>query len=414
MATKMVNYKNSKKMDTKALTKALKLAYSHDIFQHIASQLGVKFNTRQKVKAWFREDKNPSASIYKNKAGEYKYKDWAGVEMDCIDCWAMAFTRTKGEAISEIKQLVGLADGTGRAFSTPIHIKPPEPTPEPEPQYINPKIILASCNTAQYPNNYFVQWLVGLVGKDVAYQACQRYNVGTSHSTLFGNGAVVFWYVDKMIRIRQPKIVPYNPTNGKRVRTFKMEFFTPKPYTKVNGYTPCIFGEHLLAGVGDGQQVCIVESEKTAIVASILYPNYIWLASGGAGKLANQWGVNTQTAKALQGNKILLVVDCDTAGRQGYELAQTELAKVGITCKLVDLFERNDKFDLCDFIVQELTSPQPEHHTPHPEQQAEPEQHHTPQPQHLPTLPPELVDNTQLALLIKTLDLELVNTCEHS
>jgi hypothetical protein len=29
-------------------------------------------------------------------------------------------------------------------------------------------------------------------------------------------------------------------------------------------------------------------------------------------------------------------------------------------------------------------------------------------------LPPELVDNTQLALLIKTLDLELVNTCEHS
>lgn len=400
---KIVNYKNTKKMNTKAL----KLAYSHEIFQHIAICKGYKFSTTHKVKAWFRVDKNPSASVYKNKAGEYKYKDWAGVEMDCIDCWAMAFNRTKGEAINEIMQWAGLADGTGRAFSTHVHIKPPEPIPEPEPQYINPKIMAASCNTAQYPNNYFVQWLVGLVGKDVAYQACKRYNVGTSHGTLFGNGATVFWQVDKMQRIRQPKVVPYNPTNGKRVRTFKMEFFTPKPYTKANGYTPCIFGEHLLAT--DGQQVCVVESEKTAIVASILYPNYIWLASGGAGKLASQWGVNAQTAKALQGNKILLVVDCDKAGRQGYELAQTELAKVGITSKLVDLFERNDKFDLCDFIVQELTSPQTE-------QQAQPEQkaeHHTPQqaqPEHLPTLPAELAAHPQLALLIKTLDLELETT----
>jgi len=379
--------------------KALKLAYSHDIFQHIASQLGVKFNTRQKVKAWFREDKNPSASIYKNKAGEYKYKDWAGVEMDCIDCWAMAFTRTKGEAISEIKQWAGLADGQGRAFSTPVHIKPPEPTPEPEPQYINPKIMAASCNTAQYPNNYFVQWLVSLLGKDVAYQACQRYNVGTSHSTLFGNGAVVFWYVDKMARVRQPKVAPYNPTNGKRIQgKYVRDFDVPEQYRNGKGYKPCIFGEHLIT---DGQHVCIVESEKTAIVASIMYPNYIWLASGGADKLANQWGVNAQTAKALQGNKVQLIVDCDPKGRQGYELAQTELAKVGINCTVVDLFpERTDKFDLCDFIVQQLTQ--------YYEQQAE---HHTPQPQHLPTLPAELVGNTQLALLIKTLDLELVNSC---
>ena len=401
--------------------KALKLAYSYEILQHIASQLGVKFNTRQKVKAWFREDKNPSVNIQKNKqTGEYEYKDWAvaGKAIDCIDCWAMAFNRTKGEAINEIMQWAGLADGQGRAFSTPVHIKPPEPTPEPEPQYINPKIMAASCNTAQYPNNYFVQWLVGLVGKDVAYQACQMYNVGTSHSTLFGNGATVFWQVDKMARVRQPKVMPYNPTNGKRVRDkYDRPVDVPKQYRNNKGYKPCIFGEHLLST--DGQQVCIVESEKTAIVASILYPNYVWIASGGAGNIANQ-----TAAKALQGNKILLVVDCDTAGRQAYELAQTELSKVGITCKLVDLFERTDKFDLCDFIVQELTNPQTELPTPHPEQQAQPEQqaehhtpqpeqHHTPQPQHLPTLPAELAAHPQLAQLIKALDLELVNSCEH-
>lgn len=42
----------------------------------------------------------------------------------------------------------------------------------------------------------------------------------------------------------------------------------------------CVFGEHLLR-VYPNNPVIIVESEKTAIVCAMLFPSYLWLATGG-------------------------------------------------------------------------------------------------------------------------------------
>ena len=42
----------------------------------------------------------------------------------------------------------------------------------------------------------------------------------------------------------------------------------------------CFIGEHLLAENPD-KLIAIVESEKTAIIASFYLPQYVWLASGG-------------------------------------------------------------------------------------------------------------------------------------
>jgi len=134
-----------------------------------------------------------------------------------------------------------------------------------------------------------------------------------------------------------------------------------------------------------------------------MYPDYVWLATGGATMLSSE------KAKALQNYGVILCYDADDAGRRAAQKAQTIFANLGIKNSYKDYFpNKTDGYDLADYVGDLLAEQQAEHHTPElptPEQ-AEPE--------HLPTLPAELVGNTQLALLIKTLDLELVNTCEHS
>jgi hypothetical protein len=46
----------------------------------------------------------------------------------------------------------------------------------------------------------------------------------------------------------------------------------------------CLFGLHLLSG--NNKIVAIAESEKTAVVASMYIPEYVWLATGGKGNFA--------------------------------------------------------------------------------------------------------------------------------
>lgn len=49
-----------------------------------------------------------------------------------------------------------------------------------------------------------------------------------------------------------------------------------------------LYGEHLLYDLG-GKNCVIVESEKTAFVMSLLYPSFIWLATGGLNQLSKDY-----------------------------------------------------------------------------------------------------------------------------
>ena len=47
----------------------------------------------------------------------------------------------------------------------------------------------------------------------------------------------------------------------------------------------CLFGEYLLPTRPEAP-VCLVESEKTAVVCSITHPQFLWLATGGCKQLS--------------------------------------------------------------------------------------------------------------------------------
>jgi len=62
-----------------------------------------------------------------------------------------------------------------------------------------------------------------------------------------------------------------------------------------------------------GWGVAIVESEKTAIIASLLMPAFTWLACGSL------TGLNPQKCAVLQGRQVILFPDAN-----GYEQWQTK------------------------------------------------------------------------------------------
>ena len=79
----------------------------------------------------------------------------------------------------------------------------------------------------------------------------------------------------------------------------------------------CFFGLHLLGVVGG--EVCVVEAEKTAVICSELYPQYLWLAAGGMNEL------QLNKFFPLRHHKVILFPDTDPdsmAFTRWYDAAQ--------------------------------------------------------------------------------------------
>ncbi len=176
--------------------------------------------------------------------------------------------------------------------------------PRAAPSFIPPELAIHSfCN---YNDNNFVQFLISRFGKDDAMAAVKQYHIGTSR---YWRGATVFWQADASRYVRTGKIMLYNRDTGKRVK---------QPYSHINWahrvlqlkdfeLMQCLFGEHLLhtgsAWLPKTKEVAIVESEKTAVIASIYLPQFTWLACGSLTNLTYE------KCKVLRGLKVTLFPD---------------------------------------------------------------------------------------------------------
>ncbi|MEM9981833.1 MAG: DUF6371 domain-containing protein, partial [Bacteroidota bacterium] len=126
-----------------------------------------------------------------------------------------------------------------------------------------------------YEANHFIQFLINLFGNEITDELISRYFIASSKHW---KGATVFWQIDTQGKIRTGKIMLYNPTTGKRIKEHIHWAHKALKQPKFE-LEQCLFGEHLL--IDTTRPVAIVESEKTAIIASIYLPEFIWLASGG-------------------------------------------------------------------------------------------------------------------------------------
>lgn len=259
------------------------------------------------------------------------------------------------------------------SFDTPQPkaYKPRPVTPQPKPvSFIPVEVFKASLKA--HETNHFVKFLIDLFGVEVASQLVSRYFIATSKHW---NGATVFWQIDTQGKVRTGKIMLYNPTTGKRVKNLELPVYWVHKALKQPEFElrQCLFGEHLL--IDKTKPVAIVESEKTAVIASVYLPQFIWLAFGGI-------GFNADKSQVLKGRTVTLFPDCSlpkegkpTAFEQWSSKAK-ELSHLAIFT-VSDLLERKateaekkQGFDLADYLIKydykAFALPEPEATEPPP------------------------------------------------
>ena len=128
--------------------------------------------------------------------------------------------------------------------------------------------------------------LCDTVIQETAKSLVEKYRIGTTK-----DGYAVFYQFDIRDRCRAGKIIPYNPRTGHRIKDgsipaamwvhsrLKALHQLPQDWT----LSQCLFGEHLLPLCPD-LPVALVETEKTAVICSAVFPEFLWLSTGGLGQ----------------------------------------------------------------------------------------------------------------------------------
>lgn len=222
-----------------------------------------------------------------------------------------------------------------------------------------------------YSNNNFVDFLFTLFDEEKTQKLIERFYIGTSK---YWDGATVFWLIDEDDQIRGGQVILYNEF-GKTKKELQKDGSTKrynswvhtaikssygrsgksipewlKKYSKSeNPKSPCLFGLPQLKTEPRNKPIAIVESAKTAIIATGFYPEYIWLAVGGLEML------NEKRLKALEGRNVTLFPD-----KGGFEKWKKKITQRNYRSKfnLSDLLEKLDVEcgkDIADFLEKNGT-----------------------------------------------------------
>ena len=218
--------------------------------------------------------------------------------------------------------------------------------PPVKPSYIDKEILQKTLT--KYEINPLITYLYSHYDGDEVNVTIDKYQVGTSKMY---NGATVFWQMDNTGNIRSGKIMDYDITTGKRrknkdgkplINWMHSILEIPKYNLK-----QCLFGLHLLNDIV--KQVAIVESEKTAIIMSIEFPNYNWMSTGSL------QGFKYEYLAPLKGTAIIAFPD--KGGYNKWKNTADILNDKGFDIKVSQLLE-NKKYlkgwDLVDVLNDEI------------------------------------------------------------
>jgi len=227
-----------------------------------------------------------------------------------------------------------------------------------------------------------------MFGKACTTRLVERYYIGTANHW---PGSTVFWQLDRQGQVRTGKVMLYND-DGKRVKQpfnhvqwahcllSKSESPESRKSPEAAAVeivktgvsenikknhlsdfrTPglsdfhlkqCLFGEHLL--INDKNSiVALVESEKTAIIASVFMPQYLWLATGGLSNL------NTGICRVLKGRNVILYPDLNAMPAWQHKAGLIYKDIIDINIIIDDTIEdaatpqqRQQGWDIADYLI---------------------------------------------------------------
>lgn len=208
--------------------------------------------------------------------------------------------------------------------------------------------------SASYKSN-FVRFLCEFLTDDQIKYIAEQYALGATK-----NEEVIFWQIDINGKVRTGKIMQYNPSTGRRIKHESGAIDWTHNKLKKSGIVPedfnlqqCFFGEHLLKLYPD-KTVSIVESEKSALIASAIISDSIWLSTGQLN------GLSIEKAKVLKGREVILFPDLG-----GYEkwCIKADEIKLFVECEIkvskileeiATVEQRSKGLDIADYMIEEL------------------------------------------------------------
>ena len=288
---------------------------------------------------------------------------------------------------------------------------PPKPKPPPLPMLSLP-MSMVTQRECDYNRDNLVCWLCNGIQWDGAQrhriaEMLAAYHIGHSRARYdylerpWGQSThdyTVFWEIDDRQQVRTAKMMKYKP-DGHRDRDSYANFtwfhaLLRKPRIKRdqwgNAITErktaddgtasevpvmvqpfrhifdeerqtvehCLFGLHLIDTYGRQATVCIVESEKTALLMAIAYGNHalnVWMACGGEGNLTRE-----RLAPIInRRRRIILYPD-----RDGIEKWQQKAREIGYDLLTVDTtpvtkwWQESDgpKADIADVVIRHINT----------------------------------------------------------
>lgn len=233
-------------------------------------------------------------------------------------------------------------------FATPSAWRAKLTEPRKPTSFISAKTVSQTLHG--YEKNNLFLFLRSKFGTEEAQRLMQEYRVGTSRHW---PGACVFWQTDIDGNTRTGKVMLYNAETGKRVKHPFNHVTWVHSLLRLPDFhlRQCFFGEHLLP-MNRGKPVAVVESEKTALVASCYLPQYVWLATGGKNGCFNSTALSV-----LSGRSVILYPDVSATSEWRRKLSR--LREHGIKADIFDYLEdvatdseRAAGVDIADYLLR--------------------------------------------------------------
>ena len=192
------------------------------------------------------------------------------------------------------------------------------------------------CHKSRSDKNNLARWLCTQFPEEQVAEVLAHYRTGSTR-----DGRIIYWQIDEHGQVRAGKVMAYD-LDGHRMKDGKGNVCWVHSM-KIDGIRfdemlvpQCLFGLHLASppalsqgeGAGSAMQdsppweglgeapLCLVESEKTALIMSLVCPDHVWLATGGKANFKEQmlW--------PLLGHEVAVYPDADALHDWAVRIAQ--------------------------------------------------------------------------------------------
>lgn len=251
-------------------------------------------------------------------------------------------------------------DNTGIKVYKPIPPAPPRPIDFLDTKFIELGSYALNGGLYEYSasrNNNFNYYLLDLFDWWTVKYLQDIFFIGS-----FTDGAITYPYIDEHGKLRSLKRQQYDKETGKRSKT-ESSYLLHKALSGNDNfnYKGCLFGMHQIrAKYSKGKTICIVEGEKSAVIASGAMPKYIWMATG-----AKDW-FNEHSLEPIKDRKIVLYPDTSSTGEtfakwrqiadryktKGYNISVSEMLEKSCTQE-----QKEQGYDIGDLLHNHLVKP---------------------------------------------------------